>query len=61
MDNDHGRKEGKGGRKRGKEGKDLGYGPNGVIIRGLGHFEFEVLVGHLGGDGDMGLELTKDV
>lgn len=29
-------------------------------MRALGHFEFEVLIGHLGGDGDMGLELTKD-
>lgn len=27
---------------------------------GFGTFEFEVLIGHLGGDGDMGLELTKD-
>ena len=27
----------------------------------LGHFEFEVLVGHPGGDGDIGLELTKVV
>lgn len=53
--------EGRKEREGGKEGKDSGYSPNGVIIRGLDHFEFEVLGGHLGGDGDMGLELTKDV
>lgn len=39
----------------------MGCNPNVVIIRGLGHFEFKVLMGHAGGNGDIGLELKKDV
>lgn len=35
----------------------MGCNPNGVIIRELGHFEFKVLVGHPGGNGDIALKL----
>lgn len=33
--------------------KDLECSPDGIVIGSFGHSEFEVLVGHSGGDGDI--------